>query len=85
MKNFVVFMISFFLTSVAIAQDRVAKYDLNKDSAVDYDELFAVCDLRKTLFDKADKNQDGVLSNSEMRQGKAYLFADCKKKEKKEA
>lgn len=84
MKIFILVLFAFFAVPV-LAQDRVSKYDLNDDNKVDYEELFAVCDLRKTLFDKADKNKDGSLTNTEMREGRAYLFRSCNKQEKKEA
>jgi Ca2+-binding EF-hand superfamily protein len=65
-----------------MAQDRVAKFDKNGDAKIDFAELTATCKISKGLFEKADKNGDGVLSASEMRTAKAYLFDRCDKEEK---
>jgi Ca2+-binding EF-hand superfamily protein len=66
----------------ALAQTRVAKYDLNNDGKVDFVELTTTCEVSKGLFEKADKNGDGVLSEAEMRTAKEYLFDKCKKEVK---
>jgi len=66
----------------ALAQDRVSKFDINGDSKVDFAELNSTCEVSKSLFERADKNNDGVLSNSEMRTAKGYLFNRCKSDEK---
>ncbi len=66
----------------AMAQDRVSKFDTNGDAKVDFAELNSTCEVSKGLFEKADKNGDGVLSNSEMKTARAYLFDKCKKEEK---
>ena len=70
------------LSVPAMAQDRVAKYDLNNDGKVDFAELSTTCTVSKSLFDRADKNGDGVLSEAEMRTAKEYLFSNCKKEVK---
>lgn len=66
----------------AMAQDRVAKFDLNNDKAVDFAELSTKCEVRKSLFDVADKNGDGVLSNKEMADARRYLLNSCRKENK---
>ena len=66
----------------ALAQDRVSKFDTNGDSKVDFTELSSTCEVRKGLFEKADKDSDGVLTNSEMRTARAYLFDKCNVEEK---
>lgn len=66
----------------ALAQDRVSKFDTNSDAKVDFAELSATCEVSKSLYERADKNGDGVLSNSEMRTAKDYLFNRCKVEEK---
>ena len=66
----------------ALAQDRVSKFDTNGDAKVDFAELSATCEVSKSLYERADKNGDGVLSNSEMRTAKDYLFNRCKVEEK---
>ena len=70
------------LSVPALAQDRVAKFDRNNDGNVDFVELSSSCEVSKGLFERADKNGDGVLSNSEMRTARAYLFTKCKEEEK---
>jgi Ca2+-binding EF-hand superfamily protein len=66
----------------AMAQDRVSKFDKNSDAKVDFAELTLSCEVSKNLFEQADKNNDGLLSNTEMRTAKAYLFSKCDKEEK---
>jgi Ca2+-binding EF-hand superfamily protein len=67
------------LSVTAMAQNRVAKFDLNSDGKVDFVELTTTCEVSKSLFERADKNGDGVLSEAEMRTAKEYLFDKCKK------
>ena len=63
----------------AMAQDRVAQYDFDKDGKVSFEDLSAYCEVSKNLFDRADKDNDGFLTNSEMRTAKGYLFIRCEK------
>jgi len=79
MKKFV--LLAAFLAAPAIAQDRVKLFDVDNDGRVSYNELTATCEVSMNLFRKADKDNDGYLSNTEMRTGKAYLFNNCKKGE----
>lgn len=81
MKKIAVAVLAVFST-VAFAQDRVAKFDKNGDEKVELVELKEVCEVNKSLFERADKNGDGMLSNVEMRTAKGYLFSKCKKEEK---
>lgn len=72
------FILALALVSTPImAQDRVAQYDFDKDGKVSFEDVSRYCDVSKVLFDRADKNSDGFLSNSEMRTAKAYLFSRC--------
>lgn len=81
MKKFAIGLLTLVSVS-AMAQDRVSKFDTNGDSKVDYAELTSSCEVSKGLFEKADKDGDGVLSNKEMRTARAYLFDNCSKEEK---
>jgi Ca2+-binding EF-hand superfamily protein len=81
MKKFIIGLLALVSVS-AMAQDRVSKFDTNGDSKVDFIELSVECEVSKSLFERADKNSDGVLSNSEMRSAKAYLFSKCVNEEK---
>lgn len=65
------------LSAPAMAQDRVAQYDFDKDGKVSFEDVNRYCDVSKSLFERADKNGDGVLSNSEMRTARGYLFTRC--------
>lgn len=65
------------MSTIAMAQDRVAKFDRNGDAKVDFAELTTTCSVSKSLFEKADKNSDGLLTNAEMRNAKEYLFSRC--------
>jgi Ca2+-binding EF-hand superfamily protein len=67
------------LSVTAMAQDRVSQYDQNHNGVVDYSELTHFCDVTKSLFDRADKNSDGVLSNVELQKAHRYLLESCKK------
>lgn len=57
--------------------DRVSQYDFDKDGKVSFEDINRYCTVPKTLFDRADKNGDGYLSNAEMRTAKDYLFDKC--------
>ena len=81
MKKFAIGLLAF-VSVAAMAQDRVTKFDKNGDAKVDFAELSTSCEISKNLFERADKNNDGVLSETEMRTAKAYLFSNCKKEEK---
>jgi Ca2+-binding EF-hand superfamily protein len=81
MKKLVIGLLALVSVS-AMAQDRASKFDKNGDSKVDFAELTLSCEVSKNLFEQADKNNDGLLSNSEMRTAKAYLFSKCNKEEK---
>ena len=60
-----------------VAQDRVAQYDFDKDGKVSFEDVNRFCTVSKSLFDKADKNGDGYLTNSEMQIARRYLFSRC--------
>jgi Ca2+-binding EF-hand superfamily protein len=75
MKKLIIGLIM--LSAPAMAQDRVAQYDFDKDGKVSFEDVNRFCTVSKALFDAADKNDDGFLSNSEMRQAKRYLFDRC--------
>ena len=81
MKKLVIGLLAVVSVS-AMAQDRVSKFDTNGDAKVDFAELSTSCEVSKSLFERADKNGDGTLSNSEMRTAKGYLFSRCKSEEK---
>jgi Ca2+-binding EF-hand superfamily protein len=65
------------LSAPAMAQDRVTQYDFDKDGKVSFEDVNRYCTVSKGLFDRADKDGDGFLSNSEMRQANRYLFSRC--------
>ena len=65
------------LSAPAMAQDRVSQYDFDKDGKVSFEDVNRYCTVSSALFERADKNQDGFLSNVEMRQARAYLFSRC--------
>ena len=67
------------LSAPAMAQDRVAQYDFDKDGKVSFEDVNRFCTVSSALFERADKNQDGFLSNAEMRTAKNYLFSRCAK------
>ncbi len=75
MKKLIIGLIM--LSAPAMAQDRVAQYDFDKDGKVSFEDVNRYCTVTSGLFEKADKNGDGFLSNSEMRTARAYLFSRC--------
>jgi Ca2+-binding EF-hand superfamily protein len=70
------------LSAPAMAQDRVAQYDFDKDGKVSFEDLNRYCTVSKSLFERADKNGDGFLSNHEMRTARGYLFTRCSESKK---
>jgi len=75
MKKFILALA--LVSAPVMAQDRVAKYDFDKDGKVTLEDLNRSCEVSKSFFEKADKDGDGSLSNSEMRSAKGYLFLRC--------
>lgn len=72
------FILAIALTSTpAFATDRVAQYDFDQDGKVSFEDVNRFCTVTKSLFERADKNNDGFLSNAEMRTAKNYLFSRC--------
>ena len=65
------------LSAPAMAQDRVAQYDFDKDGKVSFEDINRFCTVSSSLFERADKNGDGFLNNAEMRTAKEYLFSRC--------
>jgi Ca2+-binding EF-hand superfamily protein len=79
MKKLMVLAVLATGSASALAVDRVVRFDLNADGKVSSEELAQSCDFRKSLFEIADKNDDGFLSNKELRNSKSYLLSNCKK------
>ena len=65
------------LSAPAMAADRVVQYDFDKDGKVSFEDVNRFCTVSSKLFEIADKNGDGFLSNAEMRNAKEYLFSRC--------
>ena len=65
------------LSAPAMAPDRVAQYDFDKDGKVSFEDINRFCTVSSSLFERADKNGDGFLNNAEMRTAKEYLFSRC--------
>ena len=65
------------LSAPVMAQDRVTQYDFDKDGKVSFEDVNRYCTVSSALFEKADKNQDGFLNNTEMRTARKYLFSRC--------
>ncbi len=81
MKKLVIGLLA--LASVSVmAQDRVSKFDKNGDAKVDFAELSVSCEVSKSLFERADKNGDGLLSNVELQTARRYILDRCNKEEK---
>ena len=57
--------------------DRVKQYDFDQDGKVSFEDINRYCTVSRTLFDRADKNSDGYLTNSELRDARLYLLERC--------
>jgi Ca2+-binding EF-hand superfamily protein len=79
MKKLIVIAVLATSSASALAVDRVARFDLNTDGKVSFEELAQTCNVKKSLFNIADKDEDGFLSNKELRDAKSYLLSSCKK------
>ena len=57
------------------------KFDLNGDNILEISEIRSTCSIKDSIFNAADKNDDGVLSVREARTGQNYLFrsVSCRK------
>ena len=75
MKKFILALA--LVSAPVLAQDRVAQYDFDRDGKVSFEDVNRYCTVSKNLFEKADKNGDGFLSNSEMQIARRYLFSRC--------
>lgn len=74
MKNLTIALLLALSSSNVLADYLMDKYDLDSDKIVTFAELEqAGCSIKTSLFNKADKNKDGVLSKKEMRRAKNYL------------
>jgi Ca2+-binding EF-hand superfamily protein len=79
MKKLTVLAMLAMTSTAALAVDRVARFDLNGDGKVSLEELTKTCKVRTGLFEIADKDSDGFLTNRELRDAKSYLLSQCKK------
>jgi len=71
-------ILAFALASTpAYAIDRVSQYDFDRDGKVSFEDINRFCTVSKSFFDRADKNEDGYLTNVEMSAARGYLFSRC--------
>jgi len=71
-------ILAFALASTpAYAIDRVSQYDFDRDGKVSFEDINRFCTVSKSFFDRADKNEDGYLTNAEMSVARGYLFSRC--------
>jgi len=67
------------IAAPAYAVDRVSQYDFDRDGKVSFEDVNRFCTISKSFFDRADKNDDGYLTNAEMSAARGYLFSRCAK------
>lgn len=73
-KIFAICTLSLFVTDAFADDWRMRKFDTNQDGFVMVDELKAQgCTVRMGLFNNADKNNDGKLSQKELRKASEYI------------
>jgi len=65
------------IAAPAYAVDRVSQYDFDRDGKVSFEDVNRFCTVSKSFFDRADKNDDGYLTNAEMSAARGYLFSRC--------
>ena len=75
MKKFILALA--LVSTPALAVDRVAQYDFDRDGKVSFEDINRYCTVSKALFDRADSNGDGFLNNKELRTAKGYIFSRC--------
>ena len=73
-KIFAICTLSLFVTDAFADDWRMRKFDADQDGFVVVDELKAQgCTVRMGLFNNADKNNDGKLSQKELRKASEYI------------
>jgi len=66
---------SFFISNVSAEDWRMEKFDLNKDNLISQGELLQRgCVKTLKMFDRADRNGDGVLNRREARNATYIIF-----------
>tara|TARA_B100001057_G_scaffold491944_1_gene583275 strand:- start:192 stop:440 length:249 start_codon:yes stop_codon:yes gene_type:complete len=74
MKWFLTMVLFLFATNSFADDWRMRKFDMNTDGFVTKDELlFNGCVVKEGLFKHADKNDDGKLSQKELRKASEYM------------
>ena len=77
MKNFMFYFL-LAVSSSAVADDRMAKFDSNGDGKISQEEIRVQgCELNLSLFNIADKDKDGFLNPREVRKARKTAFRGC--------
>ena len=81
MKVLTAIVLSLFMTDAFADDWRMRKFDFNGDELISKIELDAVgCKVSKSLYKKADKDNDGHLNKKEARAASNYIFrSNCPK------
>ena len=82
MKKVLSLIVLMSITSIAFAGSwPMNKFDVNGDNLLEISEIRTKCAIKDSIFDAADKNDDGILSVREARDGQNYLFRSmsCRK------
>ena len=82
MKKVLSLIVLMSIPSVAFAGSwPMNKFDVNGDNLLEISEIRTKCAIKDSIFDAADKNDDGILSVREARDGQNYLFRSmsCRK------
>ena len=74
-KLFLGVVLSLFVTDSFAGDWRMRKFDMNSDGFVTASELSdANCNVKNELFERADFNNDGKLSQKEIRKASSYIL-----------
>ena len=78
-KLFLGVVLSLFVTDSFAGDWRMRKFDMNSDGFVTASELSdANCNVKNELFERADFNNEGKLSQKEIRKASSYILNRCK-------
>ena len=75
MNKVLIILVLTFLSSGAIANDLMKRFDLDSNDLVTKEELEqAGCTVKNSMFKAADKNKNGSLSKKELKRSRDYLL-----------
>jgi len=72
-------VLTLFVTDAFADDWRMRKFDMNSDGFITVSELKELkCPVKMNLFERADFDNDGKLSQKELRRSSSYILNRCK-------